>query len=140
MEPNLPVAFENSAQDFRPAIKILCCRFRRYQRFPIEVEEDYKKFAPILFPDGKHDLKKLLSALSLQRSVFLIIPLVMAIIRRTNVEINSIWPDFAKLQKATLKCHTRQGLGNHIHNAQCHCIYGLSCESNSYFFHCSISL
>jgi hypothetical protein len=41
--------------------------FQAKLKFPGQENSDYKKFAPILFPDGKHDLKKLFKSIELTK-------------------------------------------------------------------------
>jgi hypothetical protein len=90
----------------------------------------YSKYAPILFPEGKRNMKKLFRCVELPKVITHILFFeVKGLTKYLDVEVNPIWPRIFIFEKAAFAYYTRKGLGDNMCNTWCYRTHGYSCES-----------
>jgi hypothetical protein len=94
----------------------------------------YSKYAPVLFPDGRRDMKKLFRCVELtkvmSRSKYQIFMRSANFSNRSKLDfkVDLIWPDVPVIQEAALAHYSRESLGGHFCNARCNSVNCYSCE------------
>jgi hypothetical protein len=104
--------------------------FQAKLKFPGDTK--YSKFAPILFLEGKRNMKKLFRCVELpkvpQHHIFYSFKFE-GLTECLDVEVNPIWPWIFIFKKATFAYYTGKGLGYNMCNTWCYRTHGYSRES-----------
>jgi hypothetical protein len=101
--------------------------FQAKLKFPGDTK--YSKYAPILFPEGKRNMKKLFRCVELTMVAHILFFKIEGLTKCLDVEVNPIWPRIFIFKKAAFACYTRKGLGDNKCNTWCDRTHGYSRNS-----------